>query len=86
MRQIKFLYVLYADVQKQENKKFMHQTVSAVTLFWSKIQVHAGYLCQEKHEIMCLKGNSLIYWQRIKNTPKTKTQLFPYSQEDKFIF
>lgn len=83
---MKFLYVLYADVQKQENKKFMHQTVSAVTLFWSKIQVHAGYLCQEKHEILCLMGNSLIYWQRNENTPKTKTQLFPYSQEDKLFF
>lgn len=86
VRQIKFLHVLYADVQKQENKKFMHQTVPAVTLFWSKIQVHAGWLCQEKHEIMCLEGNPPFIDKELKIPQKTKPQLFPYSQEGKFIF
>lgn len=78
--------VVYADVQKQENKKFMHQTVSAVTLFWSKIQVHACCLCQEKHELMCHKGIPPIYWQRINNTQKTKTQVFPYKWINYFFF
>lgn len=53
----------------------MHEAVSAVTLFWSKIQVHAGYLCQKKHEIMYLKGSSHIYWQVIKNTLKNKVTI-----------
>lgn len=31
--------VLQAGVQKQENKRLMQEAVSAVTIFWSKIQV-----------------------------------------------